>query len=176
MLISDDYRQLNTDLHEQREDYGTTARLYVNQIRELAESMGKPTVLDYGCGKGLLKQGLPGVEVNEYDPCIPGKDEEPPESDLVVSIDVLEHIEPSCLDDVLDHMREKTCHAAFLTVATAPAKKFLADGRNAHLIVEPVDWWMPKLLKRWSPRLLHTGEGQFVFLGAVSPVQVAKAA
>lgn len=165
MLISDDYRQLNTDLHEQREDYGTTARLYVEQIKELIEAMGSPTVLDYGCGKGLLSKGL-DREVHEYDPCIPGKDEEPPVCDLVVSIDVMEHIEPDLLDEVLDHIKEKARHVVFLTVATAPAKKFLADGRNAHLIVEQVDWWMPKLLERWSPRLLQVGPGQFTFMGA----------
>jgi hypothetical protein len=34
-------------------------------------------------------------------------------------------------------------------IATPPAEKILPDGRNAHLIQEPITWWMPKLEARW---------------------------
>ena len=40
--------------------------------------------------------------------------------------------------------------AAFLTIATGPAKKFLPDGRNAHLIQEGPDYWLPLLMARWQ--------------------------
>ena len=36
---------------------------------------------------------------------------------------------------------------AFLIIATSPAKKFLPDGRNAHLIVETPGWWKDKIEK-----------------------------
>ncbi len=28
--------------------------------------------------------------------------------------------------------------------------KVLPDGRNAHLIQQPAEWWMPKILKRFE--------------------------
>jgi hypothetical protein len=36
---------------------------------------------------------------------------------------------------------------AFLIIATSPAKKFLPDGRNAHLIVETPGWWKERIEK-----------------------------
>lgn len=165
-LISETYRKLNRELHDQRPDYGTTARNYVQKIANLVEAAGDDaTILDYGCGKGLLKQFLPHLNVFEYDPAIPGKDGEPSPADFLVSIDVLEHIEPDCLTDVLEHMRRKAKGVVFLTVATRPAKKTLPDGRNAHLIVETIDWWLPRLSARWSPRLLRVAERDFMYMG-----------
>ena len=172
MLITPEYRKLNADLHEANPAYGTTAKKYVRQVYDLAQSMNAETVLDYGAGKGLLREGianirkgLPGDMVAEYDPCIPEKNVRPAPADLVVSIDVMEHIEPDCLDDVLQDICRLANKAVFLTIATRPAVKTLADGRNAHLIVESVDWWLPRLMRFFSPRLLHVGEGEIVFLG-----------
>lgn len=71
---------------------------------------------------------------------------------MVVCIDVLEHIEPECLDDVLDHIRMLTRKMAFLTVATTAARKEYADGRNTHLIQKPYEWWLPKI---WSRFRVH---------------------
>jgi hypothetical protein len=65
-------------------------------------------------------------------------------------VDVLEHIEPDCLDDVLDDLKRVTKGIGFFTVACGPAAKVLPDGRNAHLIQEPPEWWLPKLLERFD--------------------------
>jgi len=35
--------------------------------------------------------------------------------------------------------------ATYLVISTRPASKILADGRNAHLIVKPADWWVEKI-------------------------------
>jgi hypothetical protein len=66
-------------------------------------------------------------------------------ADVVVCNDVLEHVEPEHLDEVLKHMASLAKKAIVLTVATVPAVKTLADGRNAHLIVENARWWYTKL-------------------------------
>lgn len=176
MMITPEYQALNRALHETNPNYGTTAPRYVRQVYDLIVMMGAKTVIDYGCGKGLFKQGIdeirkgmPPIQIQEYDPAIPGKDARPWGAELLVSIDVLEHIEPDSMEDVLHDMYVLSDKAAFLTVATRPAAKTLADGRNAHLIVQPVDWWLPRLLQFFSPRLLHVGEGEFVFFGLPQP-------
>ena len=57
----------------------------------------------------------------------------------------IEHIEPEKLNSVLAHLRGLTLRVAFLYISTQPAHKKLADGRNAHLIVQPAKWWMEQL-------------------------------
>jgi len=54
---------------------------------------------------------------------------------------------------------------AFLVIATRPAAKKLADGRNAHLIVEPASWWLPRLTSHWRTEMFSGTGGEFHFLG-----------
>ena len=116
---------------------------------QLLDQFKPTTVLDYGCGQGALGRSL-DREIAEYDPAIEGKSTMPAPADLVICTDVLEHIEPDLLDNVLDHLRDLTKSALFAVICTRPAKKFLADGRNAHLIVEPWEFWKQKLSERFT--------------------------
>lgn len=110
----------------------------------MCEAAQTTDILDYGCGKRTLEEAL-GFPIANYDPAIPGLDEAPQPADIVSCTDVLEHIEPDCLPAVLSDIRRVTKRAVFLTIATRPAKKFLADGRNAHLIQQPARWWVEQL-------------------------------
>lgn len=129
-------------------------------------------LLDYGAGKGRLAQNLKpqrSVRVTMYDPAIPAWSELPKPHDMVACIDVLEHIEPSCLDDVLDHLQSLVLRLGFFTVHTGPAVKVLPDGRNAHLIQEPAGWWLPKLMARFELLMFQrTPQGFWVLLAAQS--------
>lgn len=69
---------------------------------------------------------------------------------MVACIDVLEHIEPDYLEDVLDHLESLTEVILFCSIHTGPAGKTLDDGRNAHLIQQPYTWWLPKLWDRFE--------------------------
>ena len=69
---------------------------------------------------------------------------------MVVCIDVLEHIEPEFLEDVLDHLQTLTQHILLCSIHMGPAGKVLDDGRNAHLIQQPMSWWMPKIFERFQ--------------------------
>lgn len=84
-----------------------------------------------------------------YDPGVPEYADPPKPAEMVVSIDVLEHIEPDCIEDVLDHLEELTERILFVTICSAPAGKILPDGRNAHLIQKPAEWWLPKIMDRF---------------------------
>lgn len=169
MLISEPYRALNRELHATGL-YGTGAHKWAPVVHELALQCGAATVLDYGCGQGTLRPALtaldPDYRVLEYDPAIAGKEWKPVRADLVACCDVLEHIEPDCLYAVLDDIRNIARAAVFLVVATRPARKTLADGRNAHLIVEPSRWWLPKILDRWRLTMFRELDGKFVCTGA----------
>lgn len=150
MLISPDYAEQNRTLHEQRPEYGVSGRKYAPVVMDIVESIGSKDVLDYGCGKSTLARAL-NFPIREYDPCIPGKDAAPSPADIVACTDVLEHIEPDCLEAVLEDLARVTRKVLICTVCTVLAEKTLPDGRNAHLIVEPMDWWAGRLNQhfRW---------------------------
>ena len=139
MLITEEYRRLNAQKHEESEVYGAMGYKLAKQVREIARKIGAHTILDYGCGKRTLERDL-GYAINNYDPAIPGCDATPDPADLVVCCDVLEHIEPECLDAVLDDLQRVTKNTIMFLIDTQAAQKHLADGRNAHAIIEEPEW------------------------------------
>jgi FkbM family methyltransferase len=146
VLITDTYRVLNRDLHETVPEYGMGGHKHAEAVLKICESLKTTSVLDYGCGKGTLAREIP-FPIWEYDPAIPGKDMTPRQADIVVCTDVLEHIEPDKLHDVLHHLKTLVKKVGYFVVSTRAAKKTLADGRNAHLIQRKADWWKAKLAK-----------------------------
>lgn len=142
-LITPAYLEQQKQLHAVG-NYGISSDKWATTVLQLAHMYGCKDILDYGSGKGLLKEAI-GDIVREYDPCIPGKDANPAPADMVVCTDVLEHIEPDLLDEVLAHLCSKVRKVMFLTIAMYPANKRLADGRNAHLILKNDAWWKAKL-------------------------------
>ncbi len=140
MVITAKYKEMNRVLHEEQPFYGRSGKKWAPYLTHLE---GRD-VLDYGCGKGSLASRLP-FPIAEYDPAIPGKDALPEPHDVVVCTDVLEHIEPECLDSVLAHLRSLIKVEGFFVISTRPARKTLPDGRNAHLIIQPWEWWAAKL-------------------------------
>ena len=158
MSASPEYLALQRALHESEPLYGTVGQIYTPHVAHLCAARGYRTVLDYGCGKGTFKSHLnlqailegAAVDVTEYDIAIPGKDDRAVLAktyDLVVCTDVLEHIEPAYLEAVVQDLWQAARHAIFVAVHCGPAKKILADGRNAHLIQLPPRWWLEKFWK-----------------------------
>jgi hypothetical protein len=145
-LISVEYQRLNEQLHRENLAYGVSGERHAPLIMKLCSVLKTKNVLDYGCGKSRLARAIPWA-IAEYDPAVPGKTENPKPADLVVCTDVLEHIEPDKLLFVLDDLRRCVRMVGYLTIHTGPAQKTLADGRNAHLIQKPADWWRAKLEK-----------------------------
>ena len=164
MLISDDYRRLNRALHAEG-SYGRKGDKWTARVEQLIDRFRPVDILDYGCGQGALGRAL-GRPIGEYDPAVQGKDAPPQPADLVVCTDVLEHVEPACLDTVLDDLQRLTRVCLFAVVSTRPAVKVLADGRNAHLIVEPWSFWEDRLSSRFTidDVLIHHKEVEVVLL------------
>lgn len=149
MLITPGYKRGNQAVHANQPMWGASAPRWLPDTIEWANRLNARTVLDYGCGKGHLKLRLP-LPVAEYDPGIPGKDQMPEPADMVAALDVLEHIEPECLDDVLAHIADLAIKGAILAIALYPSGTILPDGRNAHQIVESPEWWLAKLATAWK--------------------------
>lgn len=145
MLITDEYKKLNERLHETNKHYGAGGHKWAHQIIGLTEMLGSTDILDYGCGKSTLAQNLP-FPIKQYDPCIPKYSLAPEPAELVICTDVLEHIEPDCVVDVLRDICRLSKSMTFLVIANRPAKKVLEDGRNAHLIQENEMWWLGHIL------------------------------
>ena len=147
ILITDAYRKMNSELHNSRLDFGVGGGRYAEVVTKLAATLGeRPSVLDYGCGKGLLGKALT-FPIWEYDPAILEKSEPPRAADLVVCTDVLEHIEPDCLDAVLMDLSRCVKRIGYFVIHIGPSMKTLPDGRNAHLIQEGKDWWTERIAR-----------------------------
>lgn len=155
MIISDEYRELQRSIHDSDANYGNSSVNFAPILAELMQQTGCTELLDYGAGKGrlgdTLRDLLPRpVTTHHYDPARPSWAARPDPCDLVACIDVLEHVELLLLDAVLDDLQRVTVGAGFFTVHTGPALRILPDGRNAHIIQQPVRWWLPKLLNRFE--------------------------
>ena len=132
--------------------YGDTSLKNLRFLRAEIRLLRPVSVLDYGCGQSrlleALRLGYP-VELLRYDPAIPKWSVRPEARvDLLISIDVLEHIEEGDLDAVLADMAG-ACRDALIIVDTKPASTVLPDGRNAHVTIRPHAWWRERLSRHF---------------------------
>ena len=149
-LITEEYRQMQADLHK-NPNYGVSSTIFAPIVDLVIEDHQLTELLDYGAGKCRLRDSLTqSVKYYPYEPSNPEMSNKPEPRELVCCIDVLEHIEPECLDDVLDDLQRLTLKYGLFTIHTGPAQKILPDGRNAHLIQEPWAWWKDKLDNRFK--------------------------
>lgn len=130
------------------QSYGNTSVKNLRLLRPAIKLLKPASILDYGCGQSRLldelKLGYP-VELLRYDPAIPMHSSKPSNKvDLLLNIDVLEHIPEEQLDTIISEMAG-FCKNAIIIVDMAPASKVLPNGQNAHCTLKPRDWWKKKL-------------------------------
>ncbi len=135
--------------------YGVASLAYAPLVAQVIEAVGATELLDYGAGKGRLAQALlehvkRPLKIHHYDPAVAEWSAPPQPCGFVACVDVLEHIEPALLDNVLDDLQRVVAGVGIFTVHTGVAKKVLPDGRNAHLIQQPPAWWLPKFFARFE--------------------------
>ena len=168
-LITEDYRLLQQQLHDDPE-YGTASLQFAPIVAELVELAGAAELLDYGAGKGRLGLSLREfvkrpLTVHHYEPAMQQWSARPEPCRFVACIDVLEHVEPELLDNVLEDLERVTVGVGFFTVHTEAARKHLPDGRNAHLNQKPASWWLPKIMEHFE--LVSYNRVQYGFWVAV---------
>ena len=147
-LISDEYCKLNAAIYNTSKRSAGGAK-HATEAEALANKHQCKTILDYGCGQGFFKMAFEinsRIKISEYDPAIIGKNILPKPADLVICTDVLEHVEPEKIDAVLKHIKRLMVKAGYFTIALCPTKEFLPDGRNAHVLLKTIDWWLLKII------------------------------
>lgn len=130
-------------LHASR-TYGNTSVKNLRFIRPQVRMLAPSSVIDFGCGRSELLERLelgPGVVLRRFDPAIPEYSEMPKEaSDLLINIDVLEHVPEPDLPGLIETMRGLGRNA-IIVIDTKPASMILPNGENAHCTLHGHDWW-----------------------------------
>lgn len=148
-MISDNYKKILTEIHD-TSPFGKRSKV-PKYLSEFISQINPTSMLDFGCGKGRLVQRLsedyPNISVSGYDPGNKdfNKSLDDVYVDLLVSTDVLEHVEPEHINKTLEYLSTRSKYIYHL-IALSPAKLILPDGRNAHLIQESPEWWRNKFL------------------------------
>ena len=147
-LVSSEHQQVLADTHKltKNEWGGGHSVDKLPRYEGFLKSLEVKTILDYGCANGKFKVYMnkkkPEYIIQEYDPGIRGKDKDPTPSDFVVCCDVMEHVEPDYLDNVMKHLQSLVKKGGFFNISTKEAITILSDGSNAHKIVETGEWWV----------------------------------
>lgn len=166
-MITENYKKQLSNIHK-KSNWGANSRLSspkVHNIPELIKRYNIETLIDFGCGQGgvhkYLEKKYNLKDAAGYDPCVKTYEVLPQGVfDMLISLDVLEHIEPDFIDDTLKLINNKFKKISFLNIHTSKAKLILPDGRNAHLIQEQPEWWKEKISQfiegniieeRWLP-------------------------
>ena len=148
-MISDKLKKMYQDIHRDT-PFGKRAK-FPKHLEKFIKEKQPRSILDFGCGKGRLiktiKDAYPNIDVLGYDPANPdfNKDIDDIQIDMIISSDVLEHVEPEYIDNTLKFLQTKS-KMFYHLIACSPAKLILPDGRNAHLIVEDDRWWRQRFL------------------------------
>ena len=141
---------------------GKSTLIYAKLIKQIIKKNQIKTLLDYGCGKGFYYEnpsnsyGLQikslkdywGIDIDLYDPCFERNSflDENKKYEMVICVDVLEHIPAGDIEWVLEKLFNKAKKYIFINVACHPAIALLPNGKNAHINVKTPEWWHQKIL------------------------------
>ncbi len=151
-LFTPEYQVKMQEQHREQPNWASGPAVALPDIYDFLRKYDCDLITDYGCGKGELARvvSVPIYRWQQYDPFVEQFSREPVVMPYLVCVDVLEHIEPDCLDAVLQHIASITDVVALLVVANEPAKANFPDGTNLHLIVEDYAWWHAKLAQYFT--------------------------
>ena len=156
-----DSKKLYKELHKKDSNFGSRGDGggITSNISHAIQSLKKANVrsiIDYGTGKGALvhslRNSLPAdYIVDGYDPSVEEWENKPEKKyDIVTCVDVLEHLEITNIDEFIISVKSITHHFCFLVIDLQPAVQILSNGRNAHTLLAPHDWWASKIASHFS--------------------------
>jgi hypothetical protein len=156
MLITPEYQQALLDIHATAQ-WGDTAGKYAgDSIVELLKDHPEiETILDYGCGEGTLREWVEDKGIHKdwtlYDPGMwDFKNKPKGKFDLVITTDVLEHVEEIMLNNVIKHLRELTGRFLYNEIACYFCSVRFGSGpyigQDLHINVKAPDQWGMRLI------------------------------
>lgn len=151
-MINSRYKDLHLyeKIYSTTNNYGNTGHRYADIVYKFILETNPLSVLDFGCGQGSLKKNLAtkNIDIDEYDPCIPGKNTiNKLQYDLIVTTDVLEHIYENEINTFFSDIMSLAPKYMIHIICTRPAEKVLPDGTNAHKTIKNKNWWKEKIFE-----------------------------
>jgi len=117
---------------------------HIDAINGLLVEQQCVTLLDYGCGKAAYWP--PAWSVTGYDPAYEPMSQRPTgRYDLVLCIDVMEHIPESATTSTLREIFDLSEQWVYLSISTRTSDKHLPAGGSVHVNVKPQSWWQAQL-------------------------------
>jgi|TARA_S200002703_G_C3796696_1_gene245956 hypothetical protein len=153
MLISEEYKKKIQEKHQQHKKWGGAVIAKGPKIDFIAKISNSKSILDYGSGKNSFEKEIKSMydivpySIHNYEPGIEELSGDPPCCDMTICIDVMEHVEPECVDAVFKHIFNKTNKIVMFNISCVPAGGAFANGDNLHLTVRPPLWWLDKARK-----------------------------
>ncbi len=155
LTSSDDWLARHRANHARHPEFGTHRHPYLLETlevlaRELTGSE-KPSLLDYGCGKGAFLRQLAGTGwfrfVRGYDPAVEAFKARPAQRyDLVLCLDVLDQLEEAYVEPVIEDVAQYAARAALFDVITVQTQAL------AHLKPRSSQAWEALIGKRLQVR------------------------
>ena len=134
---------------------------YAPIIKNIIKKNNINNLLDYGCGKAEFYESkfklddieYPSfknfwdIDINLYDPGYARYSKlcKNKNYDMVICIDVLEHIPIEDIDYVLEELSNLANKYIFLNVGCYSAAALLPNGKNAHITIQKPEWWYEKI-------------------------------
>lgn len=141
---SEGWLQRHRDTHARSPVFGTHTHPYlldtIHEAATAAHGEEAPSLLDYGCGKGLFAQQMRRSGwfrfVRGYDPAVDAYKDRPTQVyDVVLCLDVLDQLEAEYVDAVIRDVAQFAARAAVFDVITKQVESL------AHLNPRSAEMW-----------------------------------
>lgn len=125
---------------------GREKAMHAPMVSEIINRLQVTELLDYWCGRAWLVQSIKAahqVKIQCYDPAMPGFAGEAIPMQMVACVDVLQDVEPQCLDVVLDDLERVLGVVGYFAI-----RQEENDARD-------LAWWMDRLMVRFRLQTLQ---------------------
>ena len=82
--------------------------------------------------------------------CVSNDKQSKEKFDVITMFDVLEHLGIDYIGSTLSEIANLTENFFFFCIDLVPASKKLKDGRNAHTLIAPPDWWLQQIKNKFK--------------------------
>ena len=162
MKITDTYRKVR-ELQYLDPQNDVEVAMHAPMVSEIINRLKVSELLGYWCGRAQLFQKLRvghDLKLQCYDPAIPGFAGEAIPMQMVVCVDVLQDVEPECLDAVLDDLKRVTEVVGYFSIR---------QDEDTPLISKDKAWWLDRIMTRWDLHTLQTTPSGFFVIVYAHP-------